>query len=153
MTLSNEIKIRTYTMNYALKNADLLSHLRRLTLHQFSGLNKELNNFQEIIKIRTVNAKAIIAYNNETPIAWALLSKEASEFKFANGVAYNAGYGVLFEVYVDIPFRRKGIASMLLKRAKLIHPGQRICVAPHDSKSYSFYEKNKRDYKYNFRQL
>lgn len=153
MTASELIKIRTYSMNFVLNEAHLLATLRRLTLHSRSGLNHELNNFQKIIKIRPVNAKAIVVYLDEKVIAWALLSKEASTFHFRNGTEYNAGYGLLFEVYVAEDHRRKGVASQILKRAKLIAGSQKICIAPHDYKSHAFYNFHFQQNKYHFKEL
>lgn len=140
-------------MNFVLNEAPLLATLRGLTLHSYSGMNHELNNFQQIIKIRPVNAKVLVATINEEVVAWALLSKEASTFKFRNNTEYNAGYGLLFEVYVDEAHRRKGIASAILQRAKIIAGTQKICIAPHDLKSSYFYEKNKKYHRYNFKEL
>lgn len=153
MSLSQIVKIRTYNMNFVLAEAPLLATLRKLTLHSRSGLNHELNNFQEIIKIRPVNAKAIVAYLDEEAVAWALLSKEASTFYFRNGIEFNAGHGMLFEVYVALHHRRKGIASKILERARLIAGQQRICIAPHDSQSDSFYNHHRKDSKYYFKDL
>lgn len=154
MTASKILKIRTYNMNSVLIDAPLLTQLRGLTLHSRSGLNHELNNFQQIMKIRPVQAKALVAFFDEDPpMAWALLSKEASTFTFRNRTEYNAGYGLLFEVYVSEQHRRKGIASAILKRAKIVAGQQKICIAPHDYKSEAFYEKSKKDYRYNFKEL
>ncbi len=154
MTVPKVLKIRTYGMNFVLNDAPLHAQLRALTLHSRSGLNHELDNFQRIMKIRPVQAKALVAaFENEAPIAWALLSKEASTFKFRNGTEYNAGYGTLFEVYVSEPYRRKGIGSAILKRAKIVAGQQKLCIAPHDYKSDSFYEQVKKDFRFAFKEL
>lgn len=140
-------------MDFILNNPTLHEAVRKLTLHQWSGMNQELNNFQKINKIRKVNARAMIATLDDNPIAWALLSKEASTFRFGNGTEYNAGYGMLFEVFVQEQYRRKGIGSELLKQTKKIAPGQRICVAPHDYPSESFFNNNRNQHNYNLKAL
>ena len=150
---SSIVKIRSHDMNFILNNGPLLATLRRLTLHSYSGLNHELNNFQEIIKIRPINAKALVVSIDEETVAWALLSKEASTFRFRNGTEYNAGYGLLFECYVAKPYRRNGIASKLIQRAKIIAGQQKICIAPHDYNSNAFYESCKRKKRYHFKEL
>ena len=139
------LKIKTIDMNRVLKDSKLFKTLRSLTLRPTwegpSGMNSELTNFKEIAKTRKVEAKAITAYLNGSMIGWSLCSKEASDFPFMNGTF--GGKGVLFQVFVDHRFRRQGVGTALLRRARRVFK-EKLCVCPWDDRSYSFFEKHKK---------
>mgnify|MGYP001619169783 CR=1 FL=1 len=141
LTSRKKIKIKNYDINLILKEPILLSRLRELTLSPRSGMNYELNNFKKIANVRPVQASALVVYLENEIIAWALLSRENSKFSFKNFTEFNAGHGILFEVYVDHAHRRRGVGSILLKKARKIANGTRLCIAPHDYPSDRFYEK------------
>ncbi len=139
------LKIKTIDMNRCLKDPKLMKTLRSLTLKSTwegpSGMNSELTNFKEIVKTRKVDAKAITAWLGDTMIGWSLCSKEATDFPFMNG--NYQGKGVLFEVFVDHRFRRQGVGTALLRRARRVFK-EKLCVCPWDDRSYSFFEKHKK---------
>ncbi len=141
------MKISTVDFNKVLKQPDLLAELRKLTLHCYSGLNKEMNSLIEINKTRRVNVKAIIAEVCDQKVGWALFSRESSDYHFGpkfNGIedGYNAGHGVLFECFVHPLHRKRGVGKALLKKAAKLANGTRLCVAPWDYVSRKFYEGN-----------
>ena len=139
------LKIKTIDMNRVLKDPGLLKSLRALTLRPTwegpSGMNSELTNFKIISRSRKVEAKAITAWLNGSMIGWSLCSKEASDFDFINGAF--KGNGVLFQVFVDHRFRRQGVATALLRRARRVFK-EKFTVCPWDDRSFSFYTKHKK---------
>jgi GNAT superfamily N-acetyltransferase len=139
------IKLKTIDMNKILKDPEALKGLRALTLRPTwegpSGMNTELNSLREISKTRKVEAKAITAWLNGDMIGWSLCSKESSDFPFMNGSF--EGKGVLFQVFVDHRFRRKGVGTALLRRARRVCK-EKLTVCPWDDRSYSFFEKHKK---------
>lgn len=140
---AEDLTIRVKDFNIVAKQPELLAKLRSLTLHKYSGMNYELNKFMNIIQTRPVDCKVILAYVKEELIAWSMLSREQSEFAFpsSNGAGFNAGKGVLFEVYVTPTHRRKGIASMMMKIARRKVNGTKLCIVPWDEASNRFYGK------------
>jgi len=65
--------------------------------------------------IAQANAHAYIAYNDETPVGYILcfvLTRNENEFQ------YPKDYLLIDQIAVDPAFRRKGVASLLLTKAK-----------------------------------
>lgn len=121
---------------------ELLKQLRKLTLHPYSGLNRELDNLLKLVAQRPVHAQVMLAYRQRKLVGWALLSKEDSAMRFAHtGEHYRASDGMLFEVYIHPDHRRQGIASELMKVARRKTGASRLCVAPWDERSTGFYSK------------
>jgi GNAT superfamily N-acetyltransferase len=129
--------------NEIIKNEEVMSKLRRLTLCSYSGMNQELDLFENLIETRSIQAKAITAHHDNVMVAWALLSQEKSNFYFSSGNGFIPERdGVLFEVFVHPLYRRKGIATSLMILAKEEVGPLPFCVAPHDNASYAFYDAN-----------
>ena len=131
-------------MNFSIKNyneltIDQIKQLKKLTLNHWSGMTYELNNFEKISKTRIVNARIIIVEDNDKIIAWALLSKENSDFAFDK--RYHPSTERLFQVYVSRDFRRQGIGSQLLKLARKKAYPYKLHVSTWDTVSESFYKK------------
>lgn len=125
-------------------NHEIMSSVRKLTLHSRSGMNYELDQFAEISKIRNVNAKFILALEDSIMIAWALLSNEKSDFfHFTDGSSRMSEPGALFEVYVQPDYRRSGIGSDLLKIGRRLAGPNGIYICPWDNNSRSFYRKTR----------
>jgi ribosomal protein S18 acetylase RimI-like enzyme len=123
------------------KKPRLLQKLRELTLYPYSGLNKELDNLQNIIKQnKTVRAHVLTAFINDDLVGWALLSRETSQYFFPRGISFKEGDGALFEIYIDPKYRRLGIGTQLIRLARRKTSGDRLCIAPWDFTSYSFYD-------------
>ena len=134
--------------NQIIKDKVILSNLRRLTLCSYSGMNQELDMIQDAVEVREVNAKAIMVYHEQNMVAWALLSREKSNFQFCSGTKFDPEKdGVLFEVFVHPEYRRMGIATKLMFLAKEESGPLSFCVAPHDGPSYAFYNANE-EYKH-----
>ena len=144
MELRNNLTIRVKSFSDIVLDTHLLQMLRKLTLHHFSGMNHELNNFEKLSKIRKVNAQVLLAYIENELVGWALLSSEPSNFLFGKHFKnYEPSYGSLFQVYVAPVHRRKGIGSELLKIARhKIYP-HKLCICPWNSTSNKFYDKFK----------
>lgn len=138
----NNFRIEMIDMNVALKDSNIMNNFRELTLDGFpqSGLNTELNMFERIVLDRPVDASAITVYDEVgSMIAWALCSREPSDFEFS--IPFE-GQGVLFEVFVDYNHRKKGIGSALLKKAHEMFPEEQFYVCPWNYTSDRFYTKN-----------
>lgn len=143
MGLTNlfSLKIKTEEFDAVAKKPVLLKSLRKLTLHPGSGMNHELDHLTESAETRSVNAKVLLAYKNKKLVAWALLSREKSDFCFARHYhGYEPSQGALFEVFVAHDYRKQGIGSALLKAARRKAGSARLCVAPWDYQSTRFYQ-------------
>ena len=134
------LTIRVEDYNSVAERPDFLKQLRALTLYPSSGMNHELDNFEEVRKIRPVNVHILTAFRGELMVGWALLSREQSDFPFTVEDGYNPIEGSLFEVYVHPDHRQQGIAKELFKTAKRQVNNQRLCVCPHDFTSTRFYQ-------------
>lgn len=145
MNLKNwlTLTIRVVDFNLVAQQPKLVEKLRELTLAPYSGLNFEMNRMLRDVKDRSVNCKTLLAYRFDKLIAWAILSKEDTDFDFINS---NTGFrpedGHLFQVFVDAQYRKQGIATELFKTAKKIVGSDVLCVCPHDRKSTDFYTKH-----------
>lgn len=144
MTLKKDFsfKVRTLDFNKVARDTTLLTILRSLTLHSYSGMNHELNNLiTRVISSEIVDVQILVAIHQETIVGWALLSREASNFHFTNvGDGYRPAMGTLFEVYVEPQYRRKGIGSRLMKAALRKVGYGTICYCPWDHTSREFYK-------------
>lgn len=148
---SEDLTVRVSDFNLVAQRPGLLKKLRSLTLHSSSGMNHELDALTRLVKQRRVNAKVILAYQDATLVGWAILSKEDSNFYFPNTYdSFTPAQGVLFEVYVDPKYRRKGIGTKIMETAKKKAGTQTICLCPWDSNSRGFF---KNFQKYNPREL
>ncbi len=139
------LTIRTIDFNLIVSRPEFCKKLKKLTLHADSGLNYELDNLLKISKQRKINAKVLTAYHKKSLIGWALLSKENSNFCFYNTLdGFDASQGVLFEVYVDPEYRRRGVGTTLIRTAKKCIGKDQLFICPWDELSTNFYKKFKR---------
>src|SRR5271170_6725680 len=116
MNLKNwlTLTVRTVDFNLVAKQPDLLAKLRKLTLNTYSGLNHELTRMLNAVEERTVNCKILLAYRFNDLVAWAILSKEDTDFVFYETMdGFKKEDGWLFQVFVDNNHRRQGIASAI----------------------------------------
>ena len=148
MTLKNSmpLTIETLGFNLVAKHPSLLAQLRKLTLERFSGMNYELDRMTMDAEDRTVNCEIVLAYLEEELVAWALVSKESTNFCFVRSqMGFSSDNGILFQVYVNPNYRRLGIASELFKKAKEIFKDENFYVCPWDQSSTGFYTKHNTD--------
>lgn len=108
----NDLYIRAVEMDVILRNANLLSTVRRLTIDSGSGMNMALNYYQTLIQSRSVNAHGVLGYHGSLAIGWALVTRESDRFSFKE----RAGHACI-QVYVLPTFRRKGVGCALVKSA------------------------------------
>ena len=144
MNLKNwlTLTIRTVDFNLVAKQPPLVAKLRELTNSPRSGLNYELNRMLKDANERQVDCKVILAYRFKNLVSWAILSKEDTDFSFANSEqSFKGQDGWLFEVFVSPRHRRQGIASEVYKKARELVGDDVICVCPWDNKSFHFYSK------------
>jgi len=144
MNLKNwlTLTVRTVDFNLVAKQPDLLAKLRKLTLNTYSGLNHELTRMLNAVEERTVNCKILLAYRFNDLVAWAILSKEDTDFVFYETMdGFKKEDGWLFQVFVDNNHRRQGIASAIYEKAASHIGGDTICVCPWDNNSHQFYNK------------
>jgi GNAT superfamily N-acetyltransferase len=130
--------IRAEDFNAVVRKPEMMKRLRKLTLAPYSGLNHELNHMEKSSKSRRVNCDILYAEKDGEIIAWAILSKEDTDYWFHNSDGYRSTDGTLFQVYVSPEHRRKGIATELIKVARR-KAGSRLCIAPHDPTSEKFF--------------
>lgn len=133
------LTVRITDFNLVAKRASFIQQLRSLTLYSGSGMNHELNHLLVSAKTRMVNCKIISAHHHGEMVGWALLSKEATDYHFTRSNAFNPKQGVLFQVFVNPAFRRKGIGTALMKAAKRKAGTSKICVCPWDYVSEGFF--------------
>lgn len=139
--LTDPLTINVLSFRLVARKQALLTRLRELTLHHRSGLNHELTSLLDI-KDRNAKAKVITATMNKQIVAWAILSQEASTFRFpTSNDVFNKEKSVLFEVYVDPSFRRQGIATKLFNTAKMHALDNKMHICPWDFSSERFYDK------------
>lgn len=142
MYLINWLTLTTRVIDFNLvaRRPALLEKLRKLTLSPNSGLNYELDRLLVDTDLRTVNCKVLLAYKFDTLVAWALLSKEGTDFPFVGSLnGFNKEDGWMFQVFVDPDYRRQGIASELYLMAQRYIGDEVICICPWDNASYHFY--------------
>jgi len=142
MNLTNllTLTVRVQDFNLVAHKPNLLSKLRKLTLHPKSGLNRELNRMLKDVEVRPVNCKIITAHRFRKIVGWAILSKESTDFCFAHtSQGFNASDGLLFQVFVDPAHRRQGIATEIYKKAQKLANSELLHVCPWDDRSTNFY--------------
>lgn len=142
MNLKNfvSLTIRALDFNLLPDKPELMKQLRKLTLHMYSGLNKEMDNLLRLMEQRPVKAQVLLACHNNKIVGWALFSKEDSSMQFSNTwERFRSSDGYLFEVFIHPAHRRQGIASELMKVARRKAGTSRLCVAPWDERSRGFY--------------
>jgi GNAT superfamily N-acetyltransferase len=136
------LTIRARDFNLVAHEPELMKKLRKLTLHSYSGLNRELDYLTKTALYRPVQAQVLLAYRQDKLVGWALLSKEESNMKFYySDSQFRPSDGLLFEVFINPDYRRQGIASELIKVARRKAGATRLCVAPWDERSLGFYKK------------
>ncbi len=142
MNLKNllTLTIRTVDFNLVARQPVLLANLRKLTLSPYSGLNCELDRMLEDVKQRSVDCQLLLAYRFRKLVAWGLLSKENTSFRFQRSKGgFRGEEGRMFQVFVDPSYRRQGIASELFKKAQQMVGDETLCVCPWDERSEGFY--------------
>jgi GNAT superfamily N-acetyltransferase len=137
------LTIRVQDFNLIASDRGLIKKLRKLTLYPYSGMNKELNHLEKDAKVRAVDAKVLLAYRSGKLVAWALMSREESDFWFQNTGYYNPHDGYLLEMFVHPKYQRQGIGTELMKVARRKAGITRLCVAPWDDASEKFYSRFK----------
>lgn len=139
-----KINIHLASFNDVIHNPILMQELRELTLGGNSGMNIEMNKFINLAPERKIQAYAAMAYVDTMlgyeMIGWALISKEPARFAFQLQDEFHPEEGVLFEVFVDPAYRRKGIGKALLGFARNFVGNETLCVCPWDSRSNQFYD-------------
>jgi GNAT superfamily N-acetyltransferase len=136
------LTIRVQNYSVVATKPELMKKLRKLTIDSYSGMNRELNNFEKIIHTRKVDCQILLAYRSRVLAGWALLSREPSNFNFPNtGRGFDPIDGVLFEVFIDTSYRKQGIGTELLKVARRKANGKRLCICPWDGPSDAFFYK------------
>jgi GNAT superfamily N-acetyltransferase len=123
---------------------ELYAKLIKLTFTGYSGMRTEMKWLKQLHQQRKINAKAIVAFDDQKPIAWALLSKE----NIGNPTYRFNKNSSLFEIYVKQSYRRQGIGSKILKRAKRTSLNNPIAVVPWDYVSQNFYDRNRTNQMY-----
>lgn len=133
------LDISVKSFNEIIDKPRLILNLRKLTLNSFSGMNRELNHLLESAKHRQVSARVILVHQGGQLVAWALMSKEETSFRFRYTGSYHPSDGFLLEMYVHPDFRRQGIGTELMKIARRKAGPYRLCVAPWDDGSEAFF--------------
>lgn len=116
--METALRLEVIEMDRILKDANILSVARSLTLYSTSGMNRAINLYQTLIQDRSVNAKGIFAcYGKvetlERAVGWALVTWESDAMYFKGEQAGHA----CIQVYVAEEYRRQGIGTRLIKKA------------------------------------
>lgn len=132
MFIESLLVYRIVDMDTVVKNQDLLATARSLTLSPRSGMNRALDAYQELVKERSLEAKAIFAYYKDLPVGWIIVTKEADGFSFqpVDGQA-------CLQVFVKPDFRRHKIGTKLVQLARQIYPEDQINAYAHNN--YDFF--------------
>lgn len=136
-----KFKIELKSFNDIVLDKELLSNLRNLTISSYSGMNYEMNNILRTVQVRPVKAHALLAYESNELVGWALLSEEPSDYSFFTrheGFSPNRD-GIMFQVYIHPEHRRKGIGTKLLSKAKRLAALKTLSVCPWDTNSIGFF--------------
>lgn len=134
------LTIRARDFNLLPQYPSLVKQLRKLTLHPYSGLNREMDTLFKLMEKRPVKAQVLLAYRDGSLVGWALLSQERSDMVFSHSwKRFEPEDGMLIEIYVDPDYRRHGIGTELMKVARRKAGVRRLCVAPWDTGSRDFY--------------
>lgn len=140
--MQNNFRIVVNNLNELINNTDFMSVIRKLTLHESSGMNKELD---ALIQKKNINgiidAKAIVAFSDQEMLGWALFSREDSSCCW--NYKFNSNQGILFQIFVKPELRKTGIASKLLIKAGRLAGSKPLCVIPWNDDAIAFYRKNK----------
>lgn len=138
----DSFKIVVKDLNDLINNDEFVLAIRRETLHSNSGMNKELTALQEKKKENgVIDAKAIVAYDFNKIMGWALFSREDSTC--CHSYKFISNQGILFQVYVQPSLRKSGIARKLLETAHKMAGGKSLCVVPWSDEATDFFRKNK----------
>jgi len=133
------MKLKTIDMNDVMGNAKLLTSLQELTLNGVSGMQMTLERYQDILdRGDEIRAIAIVAYAWSNPIAWGLLSWEPDE----EVVDFDSSLGVYFQIFVRHDYRRQGIGTEILARARKIVGKERLNVSCWSAGATAFYQSN-----------
>jgi GNAT superfamily N-acetyltransferase len=134
------VKLKIIDMNDAMENPKVLASLKELTLCGLSGMQLTLDRYEDIlVQGEEIRGKAIVAYSGAILIAWGLLSWEPDD----EVVDFDSSLGVYFQIFVDGNYRRQGIGTKLLARArKIIGSKERLNVSCWSNGATAFYRSN-----------
>jgi GNAT superfamily N-acetyltransferase len=135
----DNIELNFKDFNDIYSDSEFLKKLRKLTLYSWSGLNYELNHLISKCNFRKVDASIITASIDGLMVGWALCSREKTDYCFKT--PFDPLNSVLFEVFVDERYRRRGIGSEIMRVARRKYSNLNICVAPWDDTSNKFFKK------------
>lgn len=131
--MHQELNIKVVEMDEIIRSNELLATVRRLSLGGYSGMNVALNAFIRDMLLRSIDAKAILMYNGEEAVGWALYSRDVATDHWR----FNANDGsICFQVYVNPTYRRMGIGSRLMKAAISLSKGAVIKVYESDAPAF-----------------
>ncbi len=137
-----DLKISVKSLNAHINDEVFMNSLRKLTLNSYSGMNQELNSITDLKKKgRKVDARAIMAHKGEELVGWALFSREKSDCCWT--YKYNAGQGILLQIYTNPTLRKTGIGTRLIKKANKLANGSTLCVVPWNDQSHAFFLRHK----------
>lgn len=120
-------------MDEVIRSNELLATLRRLSLGGYSGMNVALNKFIRDMLLRSIDAKAIMMYNNDVAVGWALFSRDVATDHYHFNAKDNS---ICFQIYVDPNYRRMGIGSRLIRAAISLANGAVIKVYEFDAPAF-----------------
>jgi GNAT superfamily N-acetyltransferase len=143
-----QVRTKTLPLSKVFADPKLHKQLRKLTLDHWSGMNYELNYLERASEMRSIDAKAILALVDDKIAGWALLSNEDGAnciYESNHGAgftSYRSFQGSLFEIYVSRSYRKQGVGTAILKKAKRLTPRKKLVVVPWDKTSRDFYAKS-----------
>jgi len=123
MFLKSLLKIHVIKMDEIVRDPELLATCRTLSHGGSSGMNMALNYYEQLIQSRSVDAMGCFANYQQSCIGWALVTRETDNFHYRPATGT-----VCFQVYVHHTYRRNGVGTALLKKAKSLVPTENLMV-------------------------
>lgn len=130
------VSIHHLPINEVFHRPGLLRRLRELTLWERSGMNRFLNRFANDHHVRTIRAKALLAFHSVDILGWSLVTWEDDCVYFLPSVKNEHQGNVCSHVYVDPNFRRLGIGTALIHRARQLTEPNVMRVYHYDSPEF-----------------
>lgn len=127
--------IKSLNIKSAFKNKELINKLSRLAFSKSDGMLRDrIDTIKSAVAIDAkVDGRVIYAIFNKEIIGWGLLLDDRRKRWSEDGTS--------IMLYVKAVFRRKGVGSAILEKAKKISKSK-FKIFPHDTKSNKFFSKN-----------
>lgn len=133
--------IQIFEFDNIIKDDIFISKLKNLTLGYGGGMMTQITRFQKMkANNQSINARAVVGYLGDKPIAWALFSKEET---MTTSTSFIPEDGFLVYIFTDFSYRRNGFGSKILTKCKELAGNEKLCICPWDKNAALFFYNNK----------